>query len=63
MVEPENGVKARVRDVAHMPPVAYKHVDAIVHILNAVIAPTTSIVVPDVGKWPIIRLLGDQLVG
>ena len=62
MMKPEDWVKARIGDVAHVPTITHKHMDAVVHVFDTVVASTSSIDIPLVGKWPIIWLLGDQLV-
>lgn len=63
VMKPENRVKARVGYVAHVPSVADQHMDTVMHIFNAVVVPSTLVRIANVGKRPILRLLGDQLVG
>lgn len=46
-------------DIGHVTPIPYKHMDPIVHVLDAVILVPTAVLVSGVGKGPVIRLLGD----
>lgn len=53
-MEPEDGVKARIGNVAHVPAIAHEHMDAIMHILDAVVVSPTPVGEAYVGEWAIL---------
>ena len=63
MVEPEDGIESRIRDVAHMAPVAHERVDGVVHVLDTVVPPAASVGVGRVREGCVAAGLSNQLVG
>ena len=62
MVKPEDGIKRRVWNVAHMTTVTYERVNGVVHILDTVVPHAASIGVGYVRKWCVAACLSNQLV-
>ena len=59
---PEDGIKACIWDVAHMPPVSDQTVNGVVHVLKGVVGSAAAVAVRSVGKRCVVGLIGDQLV-
>ena len=62
MVEPKDGVEARVGDKAHVSPVADQTVDGVVHVLEGIVRGAAAIREARVGERCVVRLIGDELV-
>ena len=62
MMQPEDRVKACVWDETHVPSVADKTVDSIVHVLKRVVGCASAVREARVGERCIVRLIGDELI-
>ena len=62
MVQPEDRVKARIWDNAHVSSVSDQTVDSVVHVLEGIVRCASAVREARVGERRIVRLLGDELV-
>ena len=63
MVQPEDGIKACVWNVAHVATVPHQTVDSVVYAFKGVIGRAATVGESCIGERCIVRLIGDQLIG
>ena len=62
MVQPEDRIKAGIRNDAHMATVSNQTVDSIMHVLKTVVSLAPAVCVSSIRERCIARLIGDQLI-